>query len=303
VTGDTPPPERTTPATGVEFPALEAGVTLFDADEPGRPLAALVVDHLLRTDGRVEWIDGGGRVRTTRLRQLAPSRSLLDRIRVARAFTAFQHATLIETLETRLEPVARTDGPEPSADGPEAGAETATKARTGPAAVVCPGLDALATASDLGPGEREELLLTTVASLAAVARDRTIPVVVTLTDAAPTRVADAVAAAANHRLTCESTPFGPRFGGDAGTETLVYAPGVDGRRQTTIAYWARLLRGRARAHALAGPTATAAATATTGESGAVDTEGRVCTDRDHGASTGGGNRPGVSREVTAGGPE
>lgn len=280
-------------------------MTLFDADEPGRPLAALVVDHLLRTDGRVEWIDGGGRVRTTRLRQLAPSRSLLDRIRVARAFTAFQHATLIETLETRLEPVARTDGPEPSADGPEAGAETATKARTGPAAVVCPGLDALATASDLGPGEREELLLTTVASLAAVARDRTIPVVVTLTDAAPTRVADAVAAAANHRLTCESTPFGPRFGGDAGTETLVYAPGVDGRRQTTIAYWAQLLRTRARA--LGGPTATGPATATTATTGesaaAVDADDGARTGQGCGAGTGGGSRPGASREVTTGGAE
>jgi hypothetical protein len=216
------PPDDADAATGVEFPDLDPGLTVLEFDERlVHGLQALVVDHLLDTDGRAWWVDVDGYVRTTALREIAPSRRLLDRVHVARAFTVFQHATLLGTLDDRIDAV----------DEP-------------PAAVVCPAVDRLARASDLDSHEAERYQLANVATLAGLARGRDCPVVVTRTDETPGDVDDALRRAADRVLTCERTRFGPRFVG-ADTETLVYAAGPLGWRQTTLTYWARILEARA----------------------------------------------------------
>lgn len=216
------PPDDAPTVSGAELPDLEPGLTLLEFDDGlASALQALVVDHLLRTDGRARWIDAGGRARTTTLRELAPSRRLLNRVRIARAFTAFQHATLVGTVDDRLR-----------------------AADAAPAVVVCPAVDLLARTGDLDGHERDELLLSTVATLARVARAHDCPVLVTRTPEVPGRVDGALERAADRTLACEATRFGPRFAGD-GTETLVYAADADGWRQTTIAYWARILAARA----------------------------------------------------------
>jgi hypothetical protein len=64
-------------AAGVEFPELDAGVTLLDAD--GRlvhGLRAPVVDHLLGTGGIGWWVDAGDRARTSVLRARARARAV-----------------------------------------------------------------------------------------------------------------------------------------------------------------------------------------------------------------------------------
>lgn len=233
-----PPDDADSPVTDVEFPELDAGLVLLDLDERlVHALGALVVDHLLRSEGLAWWVDADGHARTTVLGELAPSRRLLDRVRVARAFTAFQHATLLRTL------AARTADAEP-------------------ALVVCPGATALARAADLDARERDRLLLTGVASLARLARAGDCPVLVTRGGEAPARVDAALERAADRVLTCERTRFGPRFAGD-GVETLVYPADASGWRQTTLAYWARVLAARAD-----GPGTAARAGGTGAETGA-----------------------------------
>jgi len=75
------------------LPSVEAGVTLLDVDSSrGVPiLQSLVLDQLLLDDGPAFWVDANGHATTTTLAQIAPSQRLLDRIHVARGFTAYQH--------------------------------------------------------------------------------------------------------------------------------------------------------------------------------------------------------------------
>ena len=203
--------------TRPELPTLDPGVQLLDVRADGRagatePLAALTVDHLLTAGGTACWVDSGGHARTGPLSRLAPSPRLLDRVRVARGFTAHQHAELVRRLADEV------------AD------ETAL--------LVTPALDARYREDEAANGR--DLLLRSLARLARLAREHDLPVLVTRARA------DAFAApiqtAAERTIACEHTEFGPRFETD-GFETLVY-PGEDGTVQTTLAFWRSVLAAR-----------------------------------------------------------
>jgi hypothetical protein len=193
-----------------------SGVTLLRSDDPTGPLVSLAVDRLLTDDGPVWWADAGGHARTDTLARVAPSAGLLDRVRVARAFTATQHASLLGTLERRVTPSA--------------------------ALVVCPAVDALYRGDDLPDGEPADLLAAAAARLGRIAGTG-VPVLLTVERADD--LAAPVARAVDERVDHESTRFGPRFAGD-GFETLVY-PRRDGTVQTTLAFWAAVLERRAAA--------------------------------------------------------
>jgi len=86
------------------LPSLKDGVTLLDV-EGGRGvpiLQSLVLDHLLLHAGPAFWVDANGHATTTTLSQIAPSRRLLDRIHVARGFTAYQHYGAVSDLPTAV---------------------------------------------------------------------------------------------------------------------------------------------------------------------------------------------------------
>jgi len=62
-----------------------------------------VLDHLLLHAGPAFWVDANGHATTTTLSQIAPSRRrLLDRIHVARGFTAYQHYGAVSDLPTAV---------------------------------------------------------------------------------------------------------------------------------------------------------------------------------------------------------
>ena len=88
-----------------QLPQLEPGLTLLDGPERATgPLQSLVLDHVLLAEGEARWVDARGHAATTTLARIAPSRRTLDRIQVARAFTAFQHYSLVETLVETVTP-------------------------------------------------------------------------------------------------------------------------------------------------------------------------------------------------------
>jgi hypothetical protein len=200
-----------------ELPTLDAGVQLLDVDAQGRgavtePLAALVVDHLLRAGGTACWVDAGGHARTGPLTRLAPSPRLLERVRVARGFTAHQHAELVRRLATEVDD------------------ETTL--------LVAPALDARYREDEAANGRA--LLLRSLAKLARLAREHDLPVLVTR--ARGDEFAAPVVTAAERTIACETTRFGPRFS-TAEFETLVY-PDADGTVQTTLAFWRSVLAAR-----------------------------------------------------------
>lgn len=206
-------PNSSIPAT---LPELDVGMNVLTADSSVRQaIHVLAVDHVLRSGGDACWIDPGTHAQTGPLVELAPSSRILDRIRVARGFTPFQHLELLRSLPGLCS--ARTE------------------------LVVVPHLDCYYRDESLLADEGQEMLLAGLASLARIGRQHGIPVLVTRT----TRDAfsQPIGNAATRTLTCEQTPFGPRFRAD-GEETLVYPTGDSGWVQTTLAFWERVLAAR-----------------------------------------------------------
>ena len=198
-----------------ELPTLESGVQLLETTGGSRgPLHALVADHVLRTGGNAYWIDSHGHATTRPLYRLAPHFRLLDRIHVARGFTAFQHHALVDSVSPLIDE------------------ETSL--------LVLPALDGQYRSDSLRRTERTNLLTRTIATIAAIAREHDLPVLITKTrdDA----FADPVVNAAREVIECEHTRFGPRFVADD-FETLVY-PDSSGHVQTTLTFWKRVLAAR-----------------------------------------------------------
>lgn len=209
--------QRLANETMPDLPTLEDQCYLLETDDGATgPLQSLVLDHLLLNDGRTYWIDAAGHARADTLARLAPSKRLLDRMQVARGFTAYQHTALVDRVINQVD--------------------------EGTALVVAPALDALYRDDVQGP-TAEAMVQTTVDRLAGLCRDHEIPVIVTChrRDELTAPVADRV----ETTIRCENTRFGPRFVGET-FETLVYRDGAD-TVQTTLAFWERVLSRRATA--------------------------------------------------------
>ena len=213
-----------TPRPTADLPELTPGVTLVDVDDDlgVAPVQALLLDQVLGGDGPAFWVDGANRANTTRLRELAPGDHVLDRIEVARGFTAHQHTSLLDRLAGRLD------------------------ARGTPSTVVATGLDGMYRGADIADELAEQMFIRAIASLARVARVHGVPVIVTRSHedgfSRPLR------RAATAHLQCRSTPFGPQYEDAVGDKkTLVYHTD-DGWMQTTLAYWREVLEHRARMH-------------------------------------------------------
>ena len=199
-----------------ELPTLNEGIHLLETDSrTSGALQSLVLDHLLTygRDTEAVWIDSRGNGSTQPLARLAPSMRVLDRIEIARGFTAFQHYSLLDALDAQVE------------------SETAL--------VVLPELDWFYRNDDLHRGEAERMLSAGVTLVEDLHERSDVPILVTRT--ADDEFSQPVQNVAADVIRCEATPQGPRFTGE-GFETLVY-PG-DGFVQTTFAYWQRILTRR-----------------------------------------------------------
>lgn len=196
------------------LPSLPSGVVRVDLPDP-RSVAFhhLVVDALVggEGDGPVHWIDARNNASTYVLADLAPHDRALERVRVARAFTAHQHYALVTALPGRVTPA--TD------------------------LIVLPCVGSLYADDDLRAGEDDLLLSGAVDVLVALARRHDCTVLCS-TGAVPAPIADRIADAADATVRCRETREGFRYvTGDF--ETEVYAG--PGYRQTTLPYWARAL--------------------------------------------------------------
>lgn len=199
-----------------ELPTLDAGIHLLEADSrTSGALHSLVLDHLLTRDEGTEaiWVDSRGNGSTQPFARIAPSKRILERIDIARGFTAFQHYSLLDTLAAHVT------------------SETAL--------VVLPDVDWFYRSEDLHRSEGERMLSAGVALVEDLHERTNVPVLMTRTASdgfsRPVRnVADSV-------VRCELTEQGPRFTG-GGFETLVYSG--RGFVQTTLAYWQRILTQR-----------------------------------------------------------
>ncbi|WP_435096001.1 hypothetical protein [Halorubrum sp. N11] len=206
----------------VELPELDAGLTLVDVDSDlgATPVQSLLLDCVFAGSGDAYWVDAAGTAQTTRLRELVPDRRYLDRVHVARGFTAYQQMSLLDRL--------------------------AGEHVTNPSVVVATGIDRLYRDGDISTTHAKELLVRSIAALARVGRVHDVPVV--MTRSRDDEFTKPVGNAAKTQLHCQNTQFGPRFTDAAGdVDALVYHLG-DGWVQTTLAYWQEVLAHRAQMH-------------------------------------------------------
>jgi hypothetical protein len=169
---------------------------------------------------------------------------LLDRIHVARGFTAYQHYGAVCDLPAALDlrPQQTTTDTSTMARQPADGNEDSTGQT--PALIVVPAVDVQYRTDDTLRGTQAQALQArTLAQLTSYAEEYRVPVLVTRSQA--DEFTTAIARAADNYLECKQTTMGPRFVGEE-FETLVY-PVDDGTYyQSTFAYWRQLLRARAK---------------------------------------------------------
>mgnify|MGYP006875056817 FL=1 len=227
------------------LPSLDDGITLLDVDGGrGVPiLQSLVLDYLLLHDGPAFWVDANGHATTTTLAQITPSQRLLDRIHVARGFTAYQHYGAVDDLPTAVNQVIQKSTAVTSTSSRQSSTHSEDSSLHTPSLIVAPAVDAQYRSDEtLSEQHAETLQARTLARLATYADSYDVPVLVTRSTidefTAP------VATAAKHHLECEQTRMGPRLVGDE-FETLVYPVDDGSYYQTTFAYWRQLLATRA----------------------------------------------------------
>lgn len=195
-----------------ELPSLGSGITLLEqSTHTTGSLHSLVLDQVLLGAGSALWIDTHGNGRTEPLAELVPAMRVLDRIGIARAFTPWQHCSLLRDL--------------PAAITPEIGL------------VVIPEFDRPYRGDDLARGEAERLFEHGIDIVARLAEQSDISIL--CSRAQQDSLSAPLEAVADETLKCEATQFGPRFAGDE-FETLVYP--LEGELvQTTLAFWQRVL--------------------------------------------------------------
>jgi hypothetical protein len=142
--------DQADPATDeMLLPQLDDGITLLDV-EGGRGvpiLQSLVLDHLLLHDGPAFWVDANGHATTT-LAQIAPSQRLLNRIYVARGFTAYQHYGAVCDLPTAVNKSIQMSTTNAGAAGRGAPSRDEDTSPHTPALIVAPAVDAQYRADD-----------------------------------------------------------------------------------------------------------------------------------------------------------
>ena len=210
-----------------ELPTLDDRIHhLVVNKRPKEVLQSLVIDHLLGrgASSKAIWIDSHGNGSTHPLAGIAPISRLLDRIEVARGFTAHQHYALLEELEAAV--TANTE------------------------LVVLPELDWFYRNDDLYDCEGERMFSAAVDLVQDLQHQTGIPVLVTARKR--DRISDSLYTAVEERLLCQFTNQGPRFSGE-GFETYTY-PVENGLLQTTIAYWNQMLADTQQAVGESGPT-------------------------------------------------
>ncbi|WP_425438192.1 hypothetical protein [Natronorubrum halalkaliphilum] len=258
------------------LPSLEDGITLLDIDgNRGVPiLQSLVLDHLLLHDGAAFWVDGNGHATTTALARIAPSQRLLDRINVARGFTAYQHYGAICALPKAMNRSIQQSTTDSNASRQRRANRDEASSHT-PSLLVVPAVDVQYRSDETLRGTQAETLQArTLARLATYAEGYDIPVLVTRSR--NDEFTASIETAADRHLRCEQTRMGPRFVGDE-FETLVYPVGDGTYYQTTFAYWQQLLSARAKQLGIEPVTPSASAESAGGVGAGVTAGGETTT--------------------------
>jgi hypothetical protein len=193
-------------STQTDSSTLDPGVVFVDDADAPSALYRVAADHLAAADGAGYWLDARNAANPDAIRRYG-SQAAVRSLRVARAFTAYQHYELARSLPGRLSARASL--------------------------VVAPNVAALYAEDDAPAFEADAMFDATLELLAAVAEALDVPVLVTASERC-----DRLRAAADRSIDAERTRVGVRIDGESVTTDAYWH---DGALQTPIPYWVRLL--------------------------------------------------------------
>ncbi|MFB6145502.1 MAG: hypothetical protein ABEJ99_03275 [Candidatus Nanohaloarchaea archaeon] len=194
-----------------QLPQLETGINLLESQER-TSFHRLALNHLLANPDEAYWVDSRNNSSTYALNQMAPEPEVLDRLRIARAFTAYQHYSLVEELIIQLDREVEL--------------------------VLMPFLTSLYEDDEVNQAEAMELLERVVELLQEQVEEHGLTVLVSMPDCQSQEIYGMVNQAAGNVIEAESTDSGISFDSE-GFESKVYP--VDGTLQTTWGYWRDIL--------------------------------------------------------------
>jgi hypothetical protein len=80
-------------------PELQQGLNVVKCGRGSAVIHRIALEHLSRNRGQLKWVDSGNQAVSRIFRKVKPRDVSLSRVRVARAFTAYQHYRLMEKVE------------------------------------------------------------------------------------------------------------------------------------------------------------------------------------------------------------
>lgn len=190
-----------------QLPTLSSGVTYLDVGDAPATLYRVIGRHLADERGPAYWVDARNRAAPAALYEHLPRRACQS-LRVARAFTGYQHHELVRELPVKVRPNTSL--------------------------VVAPAVAAPYAEDDVPEHEADAMFGAVLELLDAVATAVDVPVVTT---ASAEPYADVMRQAADRVLDATATRAGVRVDGD-GFRTDVYWD--EWGFQTTIPYWVDL---------------------------------------------------------------
>lgn len=193
-----------------ELAELEPGLTYLDTADPRTGALHGMVELSLTAEptGEILWVDARNSATTYAFADATIQHRVLSGIQVARAFTAYQHHSLIHQLVEHID-------------------EQTTL-------VVTPCLGALYADDDVPDVEAAMLFADIIDTLDRLAEEHAIPILVTATT---TPFVNEVVTRVDRTITITQTDLGLAFETDTFQTTVYHGPGY---WQTTIPYWVDL---------------------------------------------------------------
>ncbi len=190
------------------IPSLDNGVNLVKTGEgTNNAFQALAVNHLIRFGEEAHWIDVGNNCSTHLLSRISPTPKILEKIQVARAFTPYQHYSLIEKIKEAATPETNL--------------------------IVLPLIDHLYRKDVRNRKWRGEFMEDVVKNIEKVTDDLEVPALITCEKSLAEQFENPT------EILCSSTGHGLKFETD-GFKTLTYrGPGYI---QTTLKLWELILK-------------------------------------------------------------
>lgn len=194
------------------LPQLTQGISLLrNRDGSNFGIQSLVINQMISDHKDVYWVDSKEKASLKTLNRLIPSPKFLERMKVARAFTSYQHFSLIRELENKVSYTTSL--------------------------VVVPEINWFYR--DMADGEKKRMIKEEINILKNLSNHYNVPILWSLYEGGDDYTKELIRRVSDEEIEFEVTEMGPKFS-SSNFKTYFYP--VNGYFQTTIDFWRAILK-------------------------------------------------------------